>query len=285
MQQRTRSTNHKSSQTEQGDTQPSKPANGRANPSLRTGPNGGLPNAPIVATPRGEVLLSARTAQACRQLRVSLTLAANDTPLQAVLVTSPLPQEGKSFTSLGLALSHAAAGRRAILVEADLYKPTLARTLAVPSSAVTVLDALADPYGGWQPLIRGGLHVLPAPPTVTNPTAHSSAPAFEQLFSRLRQSYADIVVDAPPANIIGDTLLLGRLVDGVVVVMNANRTHRAAHRRLRRALEDASIPRLGVILNRASWWLDGGEYGDYGEYAEYGAWGESGDRSDGQVDI
>lgn len=202
-----------------------------------------------------------RMGQAYRMLRVGVELSGDEAPPQVVAVTSAVSGEGKTTTSIGLAMASVMAGRRVILLECDLYRPAMSKELPIPPDAQTIVSVILDPDMEILPTRIDGLDILPAPIGIENPAELLQPHVMQKLLSRLRLHYDDIVIDTAPATAVSDSLVIGRIADGVVLVMNAQRTDKEAHRTLRKVLAQWNVPVLGVALNRGDKVIGGGYYG------------------------
>jgi protein-tyrosine kinase len=202
------------------------------------------------ATPIIERIKKGTVGESFRRLRANMMLAAELEPPQTVMVTSATAGEGKTLTCIGLAAACADAGDRTLLLDADLARPMVRRYLGLPTGSFDILDAMADPQGRFQETEVGSLHVLPAPDPDGEP--HRLAlDGLAALLHRLRSVYDQIVVDVPPITLVAETLLVARMVDGVMIVVDAESASKPAHRRLRKELEKAGIEPLGLVLNRS----------------------------------
>lgn len=208
-----------------------------------------------------QVQTHGRMGQAYRMLRVSIELSGDEAPPQVIAVTSAVSGEGKTTTSIGLAMAGVMAGRRVILLECDLYRPSVAKQLPIPPDAPTIVSVILDPDMEVLPTRVDGLDILPAPIGIENPVELLQPHIMQKLLSRLRLHYDDIIIDTAPATAVSDSLVLGRISDGVVLVMNAQRTDKEAHRTLRKVLAQWNVPVLGVALNRGDKVIGGGYYG------------------------
>src|SRR5262249_49646231 len=140
--------------------------------------------------------------------------------------TSTLSGEGKSLTSLNLALTLASSEERVLLVDADLRRPvlnTLLHTKRAPG-LIEVLTGMASPEQAIQRVEGTRLGLLPSGTSVLrNPAALLATGAMRDLVAKLRAHYDRIVLDTPPAGAIADALVLSRLVDGVLVVAHSGK--------------------------------------------------------------
>ena len=182
----------------------------------------------------------------CRNIRANRTL-------KRILVTSTIPEEGKSVVSANLALVLARGGRtRTVLVEGDLRRPTLANRFGL-GKLPGLVDALAgnkslnDVIYQLEP---SGLCCIPAGHPPENPLELMQSGRAAAALTALSQFFEWIVVDSPPVLPLADTILWSKLVDGVVLVAREGKTEK---RQLLKGLEllDHS-PLLGVVLNAST---------------------------------
>jgi succinoglycan biosynthesis transport protein ExoP len=170
-------------------------------------------------------------------------------------VTSSAGGEGKSLTSLNLALAVAASAEgRVLLLDCDLRRPRVHEYLGLrPKKGVS--DLLAEPDAKLEDYVYrlGGLEVVPGGGHAKAPIGLLASRRTADLFARLRQEYAFVLVDTPPVVPVADSHILCGLADGVVVVVRARRTRRELFRRAIESLGAANL--IGVVLNDV-------EYGD-----------------------
>jgi polysaccharide biosynthesis transport protein len=192
-------------------------------------------------------------AEAYRVLRTNLQYASVDQPLHLLLVTSPAPTEGKSFTTANLSIALAQTGQRVVAVDADLHRPRLHRAFGVANSDGLTTALLADEAsldGLLQATSVPGLLVLTAGPTPPNPTELLASARMRELLGQLR-AHADIlVVDSAPVVMVADAAVLSAQVDGVLLVIDAARTRRDVARQAVASLRAVNAHLLGALLNR-----------------------------------
>jgi capsular exopolysaccharide synthesis family protein len=219
----------------------------------------------------GEVALSvvqdpgSPVAEAYRALRTSVLLSMAPRPPQVLLVTSSQPGEGKSCTSMNLALALAQRGGNVILVDADLRKGSVSPILGMGDQ-----KGLSSYLTGAHPLeevvrqveICPSLSVIPAGPRPPNPAELLSSNAMGKLVTELRQRFDHIIIDSPPVLLVTDSTILSNLVDGVVLVAESGGTTRHALARAHRIIESAGGRILGTTLNK----VDLRRNGEYGQY-------------------
>jgi Mrp family chromosome partitioning ATPase len=211
-------------------------------------------------------------AEAFRSLRASIQLTAPHRALRVLVITSAGPGEGKTFVASNLAISLAQAGKRVLLVDADVRRPAVHRVFGV-SNALGLVDALrqsdqpagvgsagspnfsAAPLGDPR-IVHGvvastvdNLWLLPAGTPPRNPAELLSSEAVGQLVEQLRHHWDVLVLDTAPVSAVADTLLLARHSDGCLLVARCGRTRRAALGGAIAALRGVGQPLVGVVLN------------------------------------
>ena len=207
---------------------------------------------------RGRVLDNLRStpnsalAEAVRGLRNALVLANLDKPPKTVMITSAAPGEGKSTTSLALAYLSARMGKRAVVVECDLRRPSLAKALG--GAADDDRDLVAALRGGIEleealwPVGDDGAFALP----VARPTPQAadilSSERFSDLVERLTRSFDLVVLDTPPALAVSDTAAVARVADAAVFLTRWDHTPRQAVTESLAKLEEAGAPAVGLAL-------------------------------------
>ncbi|MGD2145980.1 MAG: CpsD/CapB family tyrosine-protein kinase [Anaerolineae bacterium] len=195
-------------------------------------------------------------AEAYRTLRTNLTFfAALDRPVETLVVTSAGPDEGKSDVLANLAVTMAQGERRTILVDADLRRPGLHVIFGVPNDrglTTMILEeqALDDP-----PLLDVGvenLQLMPSGPLPPNPADVLGSRKMEQVIAAFRDRADVILFDAPPVVAVTDAAVLGKKVDGVLLVVSAGQTRREHARRAKELLERVQVRIVGAVLNEAT---------------------------------
>lgn len=169
---------------------------------------------------------------------------------QVLLVTSALPDEGKSAVASNLALTLAQTGR-VLLIEADLRRPVLARQFGLPSSGpglAEVLQGRAERYEAIQRL--GPIDVLFAGALCEGPLELLASQAFTRLMHALRDRYDRIVIDSPPTQAVSDSALLARHVDSALFVVRQGQSRLSLAQRGLAGLARDGLPVEGLVLNR-----------------------------------
>jgi polysaccharide biosynthesis transport protein len=207
-----------------------------------------------------------RQAEAFRTLRTSLSLLGNDDDARRIfLLTSAVPSEGKSFSSLSLAQAFALDGQRTILVEADMRRPTLFKSY--PNLADRRTPGLTDVLSGnsvlEEAIVRAreeNLSLLFAGRAAPSPAELLSGKAFDRLIQKLLTEFDRIVIDTAPINAISDTLTMISAAQYVVLVVRPAKTSKRAIARACHLIEKAKGVAAGFVLNRANFKVGSGYY-------------------------
>ena len=228
-------------------------------------------------TPSLQGSLSASTSEvmeAFRSVRTSILLSRPDNPRKVFMVTSPLPGEGKSFSSLHLATALAQNGSSVLLVDADLRRGTLSRNLRMSSS--TGLSTLLS-GGSGERVCRlveevPGLSFLAAGLAPPNPAESLGSKKMAQLIQNWRNEYDFVVIDSPPILVVTDATVLSAITDGVVVVVRFALSTRQSITRATRLLVDVGAECFGVLVNGMDVRSSDYQYysGGYGGESYYG---------------
>jgi polysaccharide biosynthesis transport protein len=212
-------------------------------------------------------------AEAYRTLRTSVLLSLSPNPPKSILITSAQSGEGKTATALNLAQTLAQRKGKVVVVDCDLRKGGIARILHVKnekgvSTILTGSDKLEE---ALQQFEQTNLWILPSGPVPPNPAELVGSESMAAICSALSQQFDHIIIDSPPVLAVTDATIMAGLVDGVVLIAESGRTHRAGLMRTRAILENAGARVLGVVLNK----LDVRHEGYYGygygyDYSQYG---------------
>ncbi len=196
---------------------------------------------------------SSVSAEAYRSLRTSVLFAGTTNDRRVIQVTSASPGEGKSETSTNLAVSLAQAGKRVVLIDADLRRPTLDRRLEIDRDVDGLSSVLADARVAEDCLIdlpqSPNLWFLPPGPMPSDPAALLDSDRLGELVAQLREDFQYVVVDSPPVSVVSDPLTLSQHADGVIVVARSERTKRRDLRAAISALRQVDAPLFGMVLN------------------------------------
>ena len=249
-----------------------------------------LGNAAYVPNGRGP--MTDQDVESFRILRTNIEFLDVDTPIKSVLVTSPLPEEGKSTVAASLAAANAAAGKRTLLVECDLRRPSLPERLSINRSPglsdylagqsgareilqiVTLSEGGAAPNGkpgqvAAAPAAAGKLVVIAAGSQSVRPAELLGSQRFRDFLAQVTAAYDIVILDTPPLLSVSDTLEIVPLVDSVLVCIRADQTTRDQARAVKAALAHLPERTTGIVVTG----LKPGREHDYGYYS-YAYYGE-----------
>jgi polysaccharide biosynthesis transport protein len=212
-------------------------------------------------------------AEAYRALRTSILLSKTGRSAKILMVTSALPQEGKTTTSVNLAIVLAQQGARVLLIEADMRRAGISNVLHLSSdiglSTILGQTTVPDPMEAMRSVADvPNLKVLPAGPVALHPSEMLASPRMRDLLQSLEPEFDHIIIDTPPVLSVTDACLLSALCDSTVFVIRAGVTSRAALRRAHEMLAHVDARIMGVILNAADFtepdlYYYGNRYGNY----------------------
>jgi polysaccharide biosynthesis transport protein len=191
-------------------------------------------------------------AEAYRALRTSILLSLPEAPPKLILVTSALPEEGKTTTSVNCAIVLAQEGRRVLLVDADLRRPSISKTLGIASGAglTTVLAGYAPSESVIVPSPQlANLFVLPSGPISPCPSELLSSASMKHLLAQWCQMFDHVIIDSPPVLAVSDAVRLSVEADAVLLVIRSAQTSKAALRRASMLLAQVKARILGVVVN------------------------------------
>lgn len=191
-------------------------------------------------------------AEAFRTLRTAVLFAASQRNHKVVLLTSANLGEGKTSTTANLGVALAQAGKRVILVSADLRRPRLNDFFGI-TSATGLTSVLSGETELWNALIQPGianLRILPSGPVPDNPTELLGSDAMGKLLAELRDVADFVLVDAAPTLPVADSMTLAPLTDAVLLIADASRTSRKTIQRAMDQLAQVDAQILGAVLNK-----------------------------------
>jgi succinoglycan biosynthesis transport protein ExoP len=178
-------------------------------------------------------------------------LKMEERPADVVLITSAGPGEGKSTTVSNLGISAAREGRKVVILDMDLRRASLHAYFDLPNEV-----GMADLLQGKIPLDKAvtttrveGLSIIASGPPFPDPGGLIESDDMDRLMGALRNQFDMIILDSAPLLVKSDALVLARHVEGLIIVVQSERTTRRAIRGLLEALADAHIRPLGFILN------------------------------------
>lgn len=187
-----------------------------------------------------------------RTIRTNVQFSFVDKPMRSLMVTSTGAGEGKSTTAANLAVVFAQQGKKVLLIDADLRKPTVHYTFRLNNymGLTNVLTGSAPLLPTCQETHVENLSVLTSGPIPPNPAELLSSKAMEQCIEQLYESFDLLVFDTPPVLAVTDAQILAHQCDGTVLVVESGRTEIEAAVKAKELLEAANAKLLGVVLNK-----------------------------------
>ena len=210
--------------------------------------------------------------EAFRSLRTSILLSATPVP-RVLLITSALPSEGKTTTTVNLGATLASLGSKTVILDCDMRRPACHHSTGVENRPGFVQCLMGHVELNQAAMAVPGvpnLSVIPCGPIPPNPAEVLSAPITRDLLSKLRSEFEFVVVDSPPLLSVADSRILATMTDAVVLVARAYSTPYQVVRRARALLYGAGARILGVALNDVDVRKDSYGYGSYQYRYGYG---------------
>ena len=191
--------------------------------------------------------------EAFRTLRTSLALSGEDS--SRIGFTSSEPGDGKTTVIANLAVVYAQSGKKTLLVDGDLRRPGLTRLLGLKgrSGLSDILSSDADIReiisGYLMPTDAPKLDVIPAGPRRQNPSELLGSDRLAQFLAWAETEYDQVLIDCPPTLVASDAVLVGRIVDGMVLVVRPEKNRRKLVFRATENLSEMKIPLFGIVVN------------------------------------
>jgi capsular exopolysaccharide synthesis family protein len=211
---------------------------------------------------------TSRAAECCRSIRTNILFSSADRRMRTLTISSPRPREGKTTTTIYLGTTMAQSGQKVLLIDTDLRRPRLHKSLGISRQRGLTNLILGD--ATVEDVVKTtdipNLYVLPCGPQPPNPAELLLTARFQEVLKELEDKYERILLDSPPLLAVTDAVVLARISDGVVLIAQAGKTATDDVRQAARSLHDVDAPVLGVILNDMD--LSDRRYGYY--YYQYG---------------
>lgn len=199
-----------------------------------------------ISNPRSPV------SEAYRTLRTNLEFSSLDKPIRSMVVTSAAPEEGKSTTLANLAVAIAQAGKKVILVDCDLRRPSLQKIFNVHST-VGFTDMMRDDTLLKKPPLQEtpvtGLRLLVSGTIPPNPAELVGSKRMEEVIATLLKNADMVLFDAPPVVAVTDAAVLSSKVDAALLVVSAGKTKRDHAKKAKALLEKVNARLIGTVLN------------------------------------
>jgi capsular exopolysaccharide synthesis family protein len=211
--------------------------------------------------------------EAYRSLRTALLLSSAEN-LTTIAVSSAQPGEGKTSTAVNLAVVMEQLGKRVLLIDADLRKPRLHKIFKVPNrdGLVGCLARGVNPADAIQPTDLANLFVLSSGPVPPNPSELLASERMKTILRSAKDQFDLIIIDTPPILPVSDAVVVGAIIDGTVLCLQAGKVPRDEVVSARDRLQMGEVKILGVVLN---FFKASGAGGRKRHYYYYQAYGES----------
>ncbi len=237
-----------------------------------------LSNAPI------QPALKFRIEEAYKTIRANIMFSVMKKGCKVIVVSSSVPNEGKTTTTVNLAVSISQTDQRVLLIDGDLRKPKIHHYFSLPN-APGLTNYLGDSISGkGRTDIYSVLHqteyenlsVLCSGSIPPNPAELLGSEIMSDFLEQISKDFDYIIIDTPPINVVSDALPLIRESDGIVLVVRSNHSTHPELQKALSALEFIDAKILGFVVNfvesKAAKYYNKGSY-DYGTYGTYGAYG------------
>ncbi|MEK4228833.1 CpsD/CapB family tyrosine-protein kinase [Solibacillus sp. FSL H8-0538] len=186
-----------------------------------------------------------------RTIRANITFSMPDQELKTILVTSSTPGEGKSTNASNLGVVFAQEGKKVLLVDADMRKPTLHYTFNIFNTLglSTVLTRQHAINNAIQETFVYGLYVIPSGPIPPNPAELLSSKMMEAFMEDAKKNYDIVIFDAPPILSVSDAQILSNKCDGTLLIVNYGVVEKEIVLKAKATLTASQAKILGVVLN------------------------------------
>jgi capsular exopolysaccharide synthesis family protein len=222
--------------------------------------------------------------EAYRTLRTGVLFSGSKPSPQLIQITSAGPQEGKTITTANLATVMAQSGSQVLIVDCDMRKPRVHEIFGIPNGR-GLSDLLLDGEDGFSVIRKTripNLNLITCGKIPANPSELLSSKRMQRLLTLLGEKYDRIIMDSPPVLAVTDSILLSRMVDGIIMVVGAGATSRDGVVRAVEQLREVNARILGSVLNNLNvekerYYYSRYYYYNYGKYGYY-AYGDNGKR-------
>ena len=189
--------------------------------------------------------------EAFRSLRTNIKLSNPDSRLKVMLVTSSVPHEGKTIVSSNLAASYSVAGKKVLLIDADMRKPRVHKVFGLKNekglSTLIVGEHSMDDVINKN--VYEGLDVVTAGIIPPNPAELLESSRFADILKDFSEIYDVVIIDTPPLSPVSDAATIAPLTDGLILAVNISETPRDVFKSVIANISKPGIVRLGVVVN------------------------------------
>lgn len=213
------------------------------------------------------------TEEELKTLRTNLMFCGADK--KVVMITSTVPNEGKSETSMNLAISLAKLNKRVLLMDLDLRRSVMVAKCDTEQMKFGMSHFLSGQCQLTDAIYTTNIpkmHVAMAGPAGPNPTELLSGEIFQKMIKTLREVYDYIVVDTAPLGLVIDAAIVAKECDGALIVVEAGKIKYRQVQNVKKQIENSGCNVLGVVLNKVTSKQRKYGYGKYGKYGKYGGY-------------
>lgn len=217
--------------------------------------------------------INAPVQEAYNVLRSNIQFCTFDKNIKTLSITSCNPGDGKTSTSVNLAISMAKSGLKTVLVDADLRKPMMLKHLG--SNYTTGLSNFISGHASFEDVVNetniSGMYYVGCGPKPPNPVELIGSNRFVEFLNRAENEFDMVIIDTPPLGSVIDSAVIAAKTDGVILVIKAKSVNYRTAQRIKEQLVKANARILGVVLNK----VKKNEYKNY--YSHYNYYGGSKD--------
>ena len=215
-----------------------------------------------------------RLTEGLNQLKTNLAFCGKD--IKVIIITSSVPNEGKSSVAFDLSKTMAEGGKKILMVDADLRKSVLAAKYHIQG-----IDKGLSHYLTGQAEIEDiiyeteteGFYLSVAGPLSPDPTSLLDSDQFQKFIDKVREDYDYVIIDAPPLGVVIDAVIIGKYCDGAVLVIEQGVIKRKVVQDVIKQLKRGEVRILGAVLNKVDERI--GSYGAYDYKYSYSYYGDS----------
>lgn len=209
--------------------------------------------------------------EAVNRLRINVSFLGKST--RKIMIISSEPNEGKSFVAYNLWKQVAQSGEKAILMDLDMRKSTMVKTLGIAREDGGELKGmshyLSDDTRIWDAILDTddpNADILPNVDNIVNPSMLLEGMKFEEMLDYVSDNYRYAFIDAPPLGLVSDGELIANQCDGAILCVRSGITPRSIIRNSINQLERAGCPLIGIVLNRVNTAQSGYYHKYYGSH-------------------
>ena len=193
-----------------------------------------------------------RSAEAFRTLRTNIQFSSLDKELRSIVVTSSGPGEGKSTVMANLALTMAESGKKVILIDCDLRKPTIHKKIGITNST-GLTNILVQNVKKQECIFKttiDNLYILTSGPIPPNPAELLGTKKMRDFIEELKGEFDLVLIDAPPVLAVTDAQILSTIADGVIFVASYGEAQKNAVVDAKLAIDKVGGKVLGIVFNK-----------------------------------